>query len=179
MLAELYNAKIGFENDRGDVLPNAKLMKKVHLLEPQFTLEYNNDLKDSPVARPYGMHMSEPRKVAGAGYLNTWLRRLRGYDKDGKAILNLHMIRDPATIEELIAFNYKGNFDRVSQMLIAMFYDKEMEYTERMIGEQEREDDFFNRRRLFGGDDYENGQWVSNDEINIIDNYSGGHTLIY
>ena len=179
MLAEFYHAMIGFENDRGDVLPNAKLMKKVHLLEPQFTLEYNNDLKDSPVSRPYGMHMSEPRKIAGAGYLNTWLRRLRGYDKDGKAILNLHMIRDPATIEELIAFNFKGNFDRVSQMLIAMFYDKEMEYTERKIGEQELEDDFFNRKRLFGGGGDENGQWVSDDEINIIDNYTGGHTLIY
>jgi hypothetical protein len=178
-LAEFYNAKIGFENDRGDVLSNAKLMKKVHLLEPQFTLEYNNDLKDSPVARPYGMHMTESRKVAGAGYLNTWLRRLRGYDTNGKAILNLNMIRDPATLEELIAFNYKGNFDRVSQMIIAMFYEKEMDFTERSIGEQEREDDFFNRRRFFGGDEYENGQWATSDEINIYDNYTGGHTLMY
>jgi len=178
-LAEFYNAKIGFENDRGDVLSNAKLMKKVHLLEPQFTLEYNNDLKDSPVARPYGMHMTESRKVAGAGYLNTWLRRLRGYDTNGKAILNLNMIRDPATLEELIAFNYKGNFDRVSQMIIAMFYEKEMDFTERSIGEQEREDDFFNRRRFFGGDEDMNGQWAASDEINIYDNYTGGHTLMY
>lgn len=177
MLAEFYNCKIGFENDRGDVLANAKLMKKVHLLESQFTLEFNNDLKGSPVARPYGMNMTEGRKIAGAGYYNSWLRRVRGYDDKGKPILNLHTMRNPAEIEEAIAWNMKGNFDRMSRNLVAMFYEKELEFTERKIGEQEQEDDFFNRRFLFGGNEY--GEYAPTDIINVYDSGEGRQTLIY
>src|SRR5699024_768773 len=37
MLVEYYNAKIGFENDRGDVIGYAKRTKKLHMLEREFS----------------------------------------------------------------------------------------------------------------------------------------------
>lgn len=176
MLAEFYNAMIGFENDRGDVLSNARLLKKIHLLESQFTLEYNNDLRDSPVARPYGMNMTEGRKIAGEGYVNDDLRTVRGHDPTtGNLILNLNMIRSIPMIQELIAYNRKGNFDRVSRFIVASFYKKELDYTETKVEEEKKGNDFLTREFFFGEGD--NG-YAADDTINVYDSGSS-QTLMF
>jgi hypothetical protein len=65
--------------------------------------------------------MVEKLKDAGEKYIKKWLLTERDYDEDGKVLLNLHFIYDPALLEELIIYNRKGNFDRVMALMMVMF----------------------------------------------------------
>lgn len=124
LLAEYYNAKIGFENDRGDVIGYAKRFKKLHLLEEQFSFLDKKELQGR-TRRPYGMNMTQRRKEDGEIYLRDWLLTpISNYD-DGSQTLVLHTIVDPALLEELIRYNKKGNFDRVMALMIGMYHLKE------------------------------------------------------
>ncbi len=127
-LAQYYNAKIGFENDRGDVLGYAKRVRKLHYLEEEFEMEYNSNMPKSSVKRGYGMHMTPQRKAQGELYLRDWLKTARGKTVNGEYKLNIHLIYDPALLEELIKFNREGNFDRAMALMVGMYYLKEIEY---------------------------------------------------
>ncbi len=150
-LAEYYNCRIGFENDRGDVIGYAKRTRQLHLLETEFEFDFHKDLKSTTVNRGYGMHLgsgkNSPRKNQGILYLNQWLRTKRGKNADGSYILNLHTIRDPALLEELIKFDPEnGNFDRVSALLVGAFYEHELIYRDVEVEQEEQvEQDFFSR----------------------------------
>ena len=50
----------------------------------------------------------------------------RNTSEDGKQILNLHKIYDPALLTELIKFNHVGNFDRVMALMIGMYHTREL-----------------------------------------------------
>jgi len=126
MLADYYNAKIGFENDRGEVIAYAKRHRKLHRLQEEFEMLDKRELQSRKVRRQYGMHMTEPRKRQGEIYIRDWLITPRGKDVDGEAYLNLHTIHDPALITELIKFNHAGNFDRVMSLMIGMFHNREL-----------------------------------------------------
>jgi len=65
---------------------------------------------------------SKQRKGQAQIYLRDWLLTPRSQTEDGSKILNLHHIYDLALLEELIKYNDKGNFDRVSALLVGMFY---------------------------------------------------------
>lgn len=148
-LAELYNARIGFENDRGDVISFAKRFRKLEWLEEEFELGYNSNIPKSSVKRLYGMHMTEARKRQGEIYLRDWLISERSVDEDGNKLLNLHTIYDTALLDELRTYNpKKGNFDRVSAMLIGMYYFKEIEFKQLHVKVTEAfsQDNFFNRQ---------------------------------
>jgi CHAT domain-containing protein len=71
------------------------------------------------------MNMTIKRKEQGAIYLRDWLITPRGKDVWGNEKLNLHYIYDAALLQELIRWNLKGNFDRVSSLLIGMYDMKE------------------------------------------------------
>jgi len=126
MLAEYYNAKIGFENDRGEVIPYAKRFRKLHLLQEEFEMLDKRDLRSKTVKRQYGMHMTEQRKNQGELYIRDWLIDSRGSDEDGNVTLNMHKIYDPGLLQELIKFNRKGNFDRSMALMIAMYHMREL-----------------------------------------------------
>jgi len=134
MLAEYYNAKIGFENDRGEVIPYAKRKKKMHLLLHEaeiFNKKENINIK--ALGRGYGTSMgSVQRKDQAEIYLRDWLKTSRGMTESGDKRLNLHYINDIALLNELIKYNRKGNFDRVSALLVGMLclidlHDREVE----------------------------------------------------
>ena len=131
-LAEYYNCKIGFENDRGNVIEYAKNNHLLDRLEKEFDVSWNKELERKEVSRGYGINMTPKRKFQGMIYLRDWLLQVRGVDSKGNSILNLHYIYDLATLEELIRYdpNPKKNFDRVSALLIAMYYQKEIDYKE-------------------------------------------------
>lgn len=146
LLAEYYNAKIGFENDRGEVIPYAKRFKRLHFLQEQFEMLHKKELM-STVQREYGMHMTGPRKAQGEVYIKDWLLTPRGVDVAGNLKLNLHHIYDVALIEELIKYNREGNFDRVMALMIGMFHLKEIEGTVPTEHQETRaEDEFFERQ---------------------------------
>jgi len=149
LLAEYYNGKIGFENDRGEVIPFAKRFKKLHYLEEQFEMLHKKELQSATVQREYGMHMTAARKAQGLVYLRDWLLTPRGVDENGNIKLNLHYIYDVALLEELIKYNDEGNFDRVMSMIIGMFHLKELEGVPPTEYQESRADDEFWDRDLF------------------------------
>ncbi len=75
---------------------------------------------------------SKERKGQAEIYLRDWLKTPRGTSETGEKKLNLHYVYDIALLDELIKYNPKGNFDRVSALLIGMFnlislYNKNVE----------------------------------------------------
>lgn len=137
LLAEYYNARIGFENDRGEVIPYAKRSKKLHMLLHEaeiFSKKENINIK--ALGRNYGVSMgSKQRKDQAEIYLRDWLKTTRGTTESGEKRLNLHYIYDIALLDELIKYSRDGNFDRVSALLVGMLHlqdlhDREVEEAE-------------------------------------------------
>lgn len=143
-ICEYWNAELMFENDRGDVKRFFTVKQKLHLLADEPDLEWEVGLK-SGVRRGKGMNMNEKRKAKGVIYLRDWLLEKRGKDIFGGDKLNLHYIYDVGLLEELLKWNVKGNFDRVSAMLIGMFDAKETFNKEIKLPQKVNKNSFFNR----------------------------------
>tara|TARA_R110000824_G_scaffold377316_1_gene568584 strand:+ start:832 stop:2796 length:1965 start_codon:yes stop_codon:yes gene_type:complete len=126
MLSDYYGCKIGFENDRGEVIAYAKRFRKLHKLQEEFEMLDKRELRSKTVKRQYGMHMTEGRKRQGEIYIRDWLNTVRSKDETGKQLLNLHKIYDPALLIELIKFNHYGNFDRVMAFMVGMYHTREL-----------------------------------------------------
>jgi hypothetical protein len=152
MLSEYYNAMIGFENDRGDVMGYAKRFNKLRLLVPEMQLSFDKDLVSSGVNRKYGMHMTPQRKAQGEIYYRDWLLTERSVDAQGNKVCNLHYINDPGLLEESIKYvrDPKRNFDRVSAIIIGMYLSKEMDWLRDIKAMHKKNkldpDYFFNRQ---------------------------------
>jgi hypothetical protein len=127
LLADYYNAKIGFENDRGDVIGYAKRTRQLDMLEEEFEMLHKKELQSQTVSRPYGMHMTDQRKSTAEIYIRDWLNTVVTRFGDGKVLKVYNTILDPALLTELIKFNRDGNFDRVMALMIGMYFLKEME----------------------------------------------------
>ena len=126
MLADYYNAKIGFENDRGEVIAYARRHRKLHRLQEEFEMLDKKDLRSKTVKRQYGMHTTEARKRQGELYIRDWLNTVRHVNEDGSQVLNMHKIYDLALLQELIKFNHMGNFDRVMALMVGMYHTREL-----------------------------------------------------
>jgi hypothetical protein len=147
-LAEYYNAKIGFENDRGEVIPYAKRFKKLHWLMTEVEIfDQTDGVRIKKLGRKYGCSMgSSQRKGQAEIYLRDWLRSKRGKDEQGNQQMNLHQIYDLALLEELIKYNSKkGNFDRVSAMLVGMYHLKDLHNKVVETAVESDGSDFWNR----------------------------------
>ena len=128
MIAKYYNAKIGFENDRGNVIQYCRTNKVLGWLQEEADIYDKGEKVSNSLSRGYGMSMSNlKKKQQGCLYLRDWLLAKRGIDSNGKIKLNLNMIYSVPLLEELIKFDYDGNFDRVSACIIAMYYQKQIE----------------------------------------------------
>lgn len=138
------NGKVMFENDRGDVKAYFTTKKALHLLADQPDLEWVKELKGK-TQRDKGMNMTIARKEKGAIYLRDWLLTPRGKDAKGNIKLNIHYIYDPALLRELLKWSLKGNFDRVSAILIGMFDMKECHNVEIKTPKANDPNDFFKR----------------------------------
>jgi DNA-binding protein Fis len=152
LLAQYYNAKIGFENDRGEVIPYAKRFHKLnYLIEEPELFDKSSGLKLRRLGRKYGMSMSSAeKKKQGLVYVRDWLKTLRSKDASGVSSFNLHYIYELPLLEELMRYNDKrGNFDRVSALLIGMYFMKALSAVEVEQEYYEEADDFF-ARDLYG-----------------------------
>ena len=78
-----------------------------HLLVDQPDI-LNDIVKGSKVSRKKGIHMSTPIIDWSIGKLNEWLR-----EEFAPGHMNLEKIYSIPLLQELIAYNPKGNFDRV------------------------------------------------------------------
>lgn len=147
LLAKYYNARIGFENDRGEIIPYAKRHKLMQYLLPEVEIfDKSDNVRIRKLGRTYGMSMgSKERKGQAEIYLRDWLKTSRGRNEAGEQRLNLHYIYDIALIDELVKYNRRGNFDRVSALMVGMFHLKDLHTKEVQTVEQQSENTFFDR----------------------------------
>lgn len=157
MLSLFYGeATIYFENMVGNVKEFFEKIRRLDLLarQPQTVLTKKAGYMATKSTVTYGYPMSNrAMKAETVQYIRDWLIEPRGTTAEGKPIRNLDLIPDPGLIQELIAFNYDGNFDRVMGFggcIIGLeeTYNryKEMQHSR----EKENSLDFLtNNRRLF------------------------------
>jgi hypothetical protein len=110
-------AKIFFENVRGNVKEYFEKIKRLDLLatQPQTVLNTKKASWDSSSpTRIYGYPMSNKKmKEEGILYIRDWLLEERGATEDGRILRNLDLIPDKSLVQEMMSFNYEGNFDRI------------------------------------------------------------------
>lgn len=119
-LALYYNAKINFENDRGEVRPFFTKRKRLDLLCPPPYVTIQRHMPTSNMAgRKFGYSMGNDKlKQIGEQYVYDWLSEKRGVDeKTGLDLTNIDYLTSKPLIEELISYNRKGNFDRVMALI--------------------------------------------------------------
>lgn len=125
-----YNCKVLYENQLKGMKGYFEQKNSLHYMweQPQIIRDI---VKDSKVARGYGIHMnrgsngSSGIKDTCELYLRDWLYTERE-DSSGKMILNLHTIRSIALLKELIAYDIEGNYDRVIAFMLAYLQTKEL-----------------------------------------------------
>ena len=125
LFAELYNTQVMYENEVPDVKNYFQRRKLLHLLALQPDAVISKSIKKSSVSRVYGAHMTTSLKDAGESYIKDWLIEVIDFDENNQPITNLDKINSMRLIEELIAYNKKGNFDLVSSLIMCMFQVQE------------------------------------------------------
>lgn len=124
-LSKYYNAKINFENDRGEVRPFFQNKQQLSRLcaSPGKILEKNN-VTTTMRNRKFGYSMSNIRfKELGIKYLNDWLLEPTIDDPN---LRNLDVLLDKPLIEELLRFNFEtGNYDRVMAMVGCVIWQED------------------------------------------------------
>lgn len=143
--AEYYNAIIMFENDRGDVKEYARRNGKLHLLADEPDVLWKKALQTKKTGRDKGMSMNVARKLDGVVYLKDWLIQKRTKLHNGENLLNLHYIYDIPLLKELLRFNFKGNFDGVSTMILGMYDVKEQFFIKITEPDKKQINNVFNR----------------------------------
>lgn len=110
-------AKVYFENVRGNVKEYFEKVRRLDLLALQPVTVLNNkkaSWESRSSSQIYGYPMSNKKmKEEGIQYIRDWLLENRGADSNGKNIRNLDLLPSKGLLQELIKFNYDGNFDRV------------------------------------------------------------------
>jgi hypothetical protein len=127
MLSMFYgNAKIMFENDRGEVKPYFEKQKKLSLLANQPDIVISKAIANSTLNRVYGCSMSSPKlKAVGEQYIYDFLLEKRGLNNENEPIRNIDIIPSIGLLQELLNYNRKDNFDRVMAFMQCMIYMEE------------------------------------------------------
>lgn len=133
-LAKYYNAKIFFENDRGNVKQYFQKKKALHYLAetPGNVIEKHLSSTSTTLSRRYGYSMSNLKfKEDAIQYVIDWVLEER---VEGEGTRNLDMIIDIALLEEMIRFNFDGgNFDRVMALVGCILGLEEYKIVDRQV----------------------------------------------
>ena len=120
LLSLYYNAEIMYENEKKGLFDYFKRKSSEHLLADQPSI-IRDIIKDSSVNRTKGIHMNKQIKEWALGSLNEWLR-----EEYSPGNMNLTKVMSEPLLEEIIAYNDSGNFDRIMAMAMVMVQLKEM-----------------------------------------------------
>lgn len=115
-----YNAQVLYENQNPGVKTYFTNKHCEHLLADQPDI-ISKIIKNSTVNRGKGIHMTSEIKKWAEIKVRDWL--IEEYEPGKK---NLTKIYSEALIEELISFNDKGNFDRVSALFPLFCFKEEL-----------------------------------------------------
>lgn len=148
-LVMYYNAKLLYENQNKGLFTHFANKRCDYLLVDQPEI-LNDIIKVSKVQRRKGVHMPTQLKNTAIIWLRDWL--IEEYAPGKK---QLHKIFSEPLLEELIKYNDKGNFDRVSALIVLMVLLQEYQrITVKNIEKEERKmifseplftADYFNR----------------------------------
>jgi len=139
LLALYYNARIMYENQNKGIFDYFTHKKCDYLLADQPDI-IRDVVGGTTVKRIKGCHMNKQLKIWGIGLLKDWL-----CEEFAPGRKNLTKIFSEALLEELIAYNDNGNFDRVMAMVQIMIYLRELHS---IIVKKHKE---IEKRQLFNG----------------------------
>lgn len=134
---------ISFERG-GNVKEYFDKKKKLHLLmtQPETVMSYKSSSSTSKILL-YGTPLkSQEAKFEALKYLRDWLLEERGTSEDGNIVRNLNLIRDTRLLQEMIAFDFDGNFDGVlgfCECIIAL-REKHNQYKTNLMEDIQKED---------------------------------------
>ena len=133
LTAKYYNAQVMFENNIIDFKNYCIRTGNFHLLAPSPKQVINKAVKNPKYKYEVGIPMTTPLKEYAVRLLQQWLlEEKKSYQEekpDGSVqeiiVRNLNTLKDDLLIDELVQYNNKGNFDRVSCMLLLMLWIEE------------------------------------------------------
>lgn len=129
------------------IIDYARERMMMHYLEHEPEMLHNKDFYKPQRNGHIFMNMPTEKKRLGLTYLADWTKHVRGHNDQGHPILNIHRVYDLGLLQEMRRFNPKGNFDRISAMILAMFMLKERVA---LTVEAAYEESDFYTRELFG-----------------------------
>ena len=91
--------------------------------------------------------MNPTRIGSSALYWRDWVYTVRGIDEYGNQKMNLHYINDVGLLREMIKFNAKGNFDRLSTIFVGQMDVQEQFDKAIKIPLKVNPNDYFNRKK--------------------------------
>ncbi len=137
-LLEYYNARLLYENER----------KGLHVYFTQHHCDYllvdtpeivNDIVQDTHVNRHKGIHMLKAIKDYGLGLIKEWLNT-----ETSPGVKNLTSILSEPLLEELIAYNDTGNFDRVIALIMCLLLREDMyNVSVKSKVEEDKREEFF------------------------------------
>ena len=137
LAAKYFNAQVMFENNIIDFKNYCMRTGNYHILAPTPKQIIEKAVKDPTMKYDVGIPMTNPLKEYALRLAQQWLleekkkyvEELIDGTKREVIVRNLDTIKDDLLLEELIQYNSKGNFDRVSAFLLLMLWieqDKEL-----------------------------------------------------
>ena len=150
LLAKYYNCvrTTNVEVNRGETVSNFKKWKALKYLSNEPLYVWDPSYKGK-VNTTYGYSIgNSDKKLNGLRLLKEFLYEEIGKDEAGNPVRNFHRIFDYQTILELKKWNDKGNYDRVSEMIL-----RGIEWKARSL---DAEDELSSRKKITerNGDDY-------------------------
>jgi hypothetical protein len=121
-LLRYYNAKLLYENEKKGLYAYFSHKHCEFLLADQPDI-IKDIMRKSTVERGKGIHMNKSIKDWGEILIRDWLTEEYAPGK-----MNLTKIFSEPLLEELIAFNDEGNFDRVMAFMMVMIYQQELHH---------------------------------------------------
>lgn len=119
-LLKYYNAILLYENERKGIFQHFTKKNAEYFLADQPDI-INDIIQNSSVQRKKGIHMTQQIKAWAEIKVKEYLLEDRG---EGR--LGLHTILSEPLLEELIAYNDTGNFDRVIAFMMVLIYREEL-----------------------------------------------------
>ena len=149
-LAILYNTQVMVENEVTHPITYFERRRALKYLAAQPDRAISNSIQSSKVDRKYGCHMTDKIKEDCVKYTNDWL--LNGYEDDfGNTLSVIDEIDCPGFIEELLLYNRKGNFDRISSFFMCMMQLQEQELEKEYASSVSRLEEVINYLNVLNG----------------------------
>ena len=120
MLAKYYNCigNVCVEINRGETVSNFRKWNALQFLSCEDLIVWDATFKGK-INTAYGYSMAgEQKKLDAIRLLKEYLYEVIGKDENGNDIYNFHRILDYQTILELKKYSLKGNYDRISSLLL-------------------------------------------------------------